>query len=102
MGMFDNVHIEKSLLPLTEDEKTEVGAWQTKDFDCVMTTYYINSEGRLSVDTSNFLDKEENIQPLNLTGSFSFYDLGSNQEWFEFIAFFENGQMSSIKRVLSS
>ncbi len=44
MGMFDNVHCE---VPLPDGY---VGEFQTKDFDCFLSTILIRADGRLMIE----------------------------------------------------
>jgi len=42
MGMFDNIIVDNKILPdLTENERSRLKNWQTKDFENMLTNVYI-------------------------------------------------------------
>jgi hypothetical protein len=117
MGMFDYVKIDKVHgLPDIE--------YQSKDFDCDMTTIRITENGRLEIERGDYetVPKEERPYPndegilgmmgsirkvnrrwddLNLHGMFNFYgNSGPNfdGEWFEYNAKFTDGALVRIER----
>lgn len=50
MGMYDYLKISASKLPLSDEEKLIINddtEWQTKDFDCILTTVEITDEGKV-------------------------------------------------------
>jgi hypothetical protein len=60
MGMFDNIIVDATILPdLTEGEKSllnQVGGWQSKDFENILTDVYIVKDESLNFKHS-FVDK---------------------------------------------
>jgi hypothetical protein len=72
MGMFDNLKISTSKLPLTDSEKLSIGEnpdWQTKDFECIMSTAEITDDGKLKFLNFRY-EWDENIKSgmFELTG----------------------------------
>ena len=50
MGLYDYLKISASKLPLSSREKQIIDdsiIWQTKDFDCILTTVEITNEGKV-------------------------------------------------------
>ena len=50
MGLYDYLKISASKLPLSDEEKQIINddtIWQTKDFDCMLTTVEITNEGKV-------------------------------------------------------
>jgi len=117
MGMFDYVEVdEKHGLP-------KVG-YQSKDFDCEMTTIRISEKGRLEIERGDYepVPKAERPYPdddgflgmmgsmrkvnsrwedLNHHGMFNFYGndgLNFDGEWFDFDAKFTDGDLVEITR----
>ena len=122
MGMFDNLKISTSKLPLSESEKLAIGEnpdWQTKDFECILSTAEITDEGKLRFLTFKY-DWDENAESAlsKLTGKkgalvtkdeewidlkdyhgyVNFYT-SVNNIWYEFNAKFTDGQLVNIERV---
>jgi len=121
MGMFDNLKISTSKLPLSDSEKKSIGEnpdWQTKDFECILSTAEITDEGKLRFLTFKY-DWDENAESamFQLTGKkgalvtkdeewidiphhgyVNFYST-VNTIWYEFNAKFTDGQLVSIERV---
>lgn len=64
MGLFDNILVEKPL-PLPKDQGELVNwSWtghnfQTKDLDCAMSAYKIDSDGQLWKECFDYVDKTE-------------------------------------------
>ncbi len=122
MGMFDNLKISTSKLPLTDSEKLSIGEnpdWQTKDFECIMSTAEITDDGKLKFlncryewdDTiksgmfeltgkmGGLATKDEQWIELNdYHGYVNFYT-SVNKIWYEFNAKFTDGQLVNIERV---
>lgn len=53
MGMYDDIKCE---VPLPDDYTPKDGVFQTKDFDCELTTYTITKDGRLVSDDWHYED----------------------------------------------
>jgi hypothetical protein len=116
MGMFDNLKIRSTMLPLTEEELVQLGAyhdWQTKDFECILGIAEITDSGNLRFKNSFVYDepeeerkvfstklnrKNDHWRDLNLTGHVNFYSFVSDH-WFEFRAHFTNGKLNGIERI---
>jgi hypothetical protein len=122
MGVYDKLKISTSKLPLTDSEKLSIGEnpnWQTKDFECIMSTAEITDDGKLKF--LNFSHEwDENIKSVmfELTGkggglgpkgeqwielndyhgNVNFYNYVNNI-WYEFNAKFTDGQLVNIERV---
>lgn len=50
MGLYDYLKISASNLPLSNKERQIINddtIWQTKDFDCILTTVEITNEGKV-------------------------------------------------------
>lgn len=122
MGMYDDLIISTSKLPLTDEEKNSIGeniVFQTKDFDCILSKAEITEEGKLRFYNFNYKWDEnvksglfsingklgglitENERWENITNidTVTFYT-NSKIGWIEFNAKFENGNLISIERVL--
>lgn len=121
MGMFDNLKISTDKLPLSDSEKKSIGEnadWQTKDFECIMSTAEITDDGKLRFLTFRY-EWDENVKSgiFELTGKMgglvtkdekwidiqhhgyvNFYSI-INAIWYEFNAKFTDGQLVSIERV---
>jgi len=121
MGMYDNLKISTSKLPLSDSEKLSVGEnpdWQTKDFECILSTAEITDEGKLKYLTFRY-DWDENAESAlgKLTGKkgalvtkdekwidiehhgyVNFYT-SVNNIWYEFNAKFTDGRLVIIERV---
>lgn len=95
--MFDNVIIDLSILPVTEEERKSLSVyddnWQTKDLENLLDTYYINSDREL---LKHFTDLGHAL-PIDYTGLIKFYNYKPNNHWWEFDAQFVNGLMVEIK-----
>tara|TARA_R110002051_G_scaffold325519_1_gene428461 strand:+ start:148 stop:534 length:387 start_codon:yes stop_codon:yes gene_type:complete len=120
MGMYDNLKIKTELLPITDEEKHLLGEnpdWQTKDFDCILSTAEITEEGNLKFRRFSYgwdenavsgMTKitgkkgaltEENVQWVDLKdyhGFVNFYTHDKNNEWWEFDAKFTDGKLVEI------
>ncbi len=91
MGMYSELEINKKFLP--EDLQECEADWQTKSYS-TLDTLVINEDGKLLL-----IDWEDGkIKETNYTGEIRFYD-GIDKIWWEFVAFFENGQMFKIVQI---
>jgi hypothetical protein len=123
MGMFDYLFIDTNMLPISDEEKIIIGdepAWQTKNFDNVMTEIYITNDGELKINQWEYevVPKEERPHPdgdgisgmagslrrsneeletIPYHGYVNFYN-SINREWYEFRAKFTDGKLIEIKR----
>lgn len=122
MGMFDNLKISTDKLPLSDSEKKSIGEnpdWQTKDFECIMSTAEITDNGKLRFLNLRY-EWDENLKSgmFELTGKMgglttkdeqwvelndyhgyvNFYT-SVNNIWYEFNAKFTDGQLVNIERV---
>ena len=125
MGMFDNVIIDRSLLPLTEHEKKVLPksemSFQTKDFDNTLTEVFLTKDS-ISINRwkEESVPKSERPYPnddglkgligcikrvderrdflLDFTGSVNFYDIGKDGTWIEFDAIYKDGKLVEIIR----
>lgn len=122
MGMYDNLKISTSKLPVTDNEKLSIGEnadWQTKDFECILSTAEITDDGKLRFLIFKY-DWDENAESAlgQLTGKkgalvtkdeqwidlkdyhgyVNFYT-SVNNIWYEFNAKFTDGQLVKIERV---
>lgn len=97
MGMYDNVKIAGKLLPDEIKEHTE--EWQTKSHDKFLNTLSIEEDGKLYVDNTidNWVKNGEN-KFLLYTGEIRFYKT-IEEEWWEFVAFFEKGLLLKLIQV---
>lgn len=121
MGMYDNLKINSNKLPLSDSEKISIGDnpdWQTKDFECILSTAEITDEGRLRFLTLKYgWDKDAESAMSKLTGKkgalitkdekwidiqhhgyINFYST-INDIWYEFNAKFTDGILVEITRV---
>lgn len=120
--MYDNLKIKTAMLPLSESEKESIGEnveWQTKDFECILSTAEITDDGKLRFQTFTiYWDKNQKSGLFQLTGKMgalcekdhkwvdlpeyhgfvNFYST-ENGIWYEFNAKFTDGQLVEIKRV---
>ena len=121
--MFDNVFINADMLPISDEEKAEIGEgheWQTKDYENMLTEIYITDDGLLKVSQFELeeVPKKERPYPdgegiLGLMGSLkriherlevlpyhgfiNFY--GSiNKKWYSFNAKFTDGKLIEITK----
>jgi len=94
MGMFDDVRVE---VPLPDGAILD--GFQTKDFECLLDTYTIRSDGELWRDVwAN--SEEENCERVDFHGKFYFYtftDEGNAvNSWHEYEAKFTDGRLVEI------
>jgi len=84
MGMYDTI-ICKYRLPMPEDPKGYSGSedFQTKDLDCSLSTYEIDSNGQLLINKTegHFVEGDKNSK--NLFGKIGHYEV--TRKWSEFI-----------------
>jgi hypothetical protein len=118
MGMFDYLKISTEKLPLSPDEKRAVGEnheWQTKDFDCILSTAEITDDGKLRFFSFKYAWDEDAVSPMTkITGRkgglirvdeewidvphhgyVRFYG-SANNVWYEFMAKFTEGVLVNI------
>lgn len=114
MGMFDYLKINTNKLPVSEKEKKIIGTdpgWQTKDFDCILTTIEITDDNLLKIKRFNlvvdrskknalgtfgvFTHEDERIETINHHGYVNFYT-GVSGCWYEFNAKFTDGKLIEI------
>lgn len=102
MGMFDYIHIDSRLLPITfhiGDEVLDEIEWQTKSLEKVLANYFISESGLHQLNKHDLLSKEEiNLATrefIDFTGEVVF--VGElNRMNIEFVVQFKNGQLISI------
>lgn len=121
MGMYDHLFIDTNKLPISEQEKKELGSepgWQTKDFDNLLTEVYITDEGELKINRweyeevppeenaegmpgviGSFKRVNERLETVPLTGCVLFYTGGGKEKWYEFVAFFVKGFLLQIEKI---
>jgi hypothetical protein len=122
MGMYDNLKISTNKLPLSDSEKKSIGEnadWQTKDFECILSTAELTDDNKLRFLTLKY-DWDENAESAlgKLTGKkgalvtkdeqwielneyhgyVNFYT-SVNNIWYEFNAKFTDGLLVNIERV---
>ena len=121
MGMYDNLKINTKKLPLSVKEKMMIGEyhdWQTKDFECILSTAEITEDNKLKFfyfkytwdeniksglteitgKMGGLITTNEHWEYLKYDGYINFYS-SINNIWYEFNAEFENGILKKIKRV---
>jgi hypothetical protein len=122
MGMYDYLKISTNKLPLSDSEKLAIGEnpnWQTKDFECKLSTAEITDDGKLkyldfryewdeNIKSRSFeltgklgglVTKDEHWIELNdFHGYIRFYGNVKNV-YYEFKAKFTDGQLVNIERV---
>lgn len=123
--MFDSLEINVDLLPISTEEKEKLRKhkpqWQTKSFDCTLTTVYITDEGSLLISRWEYeeVPKEERpypndtgvlglagsikrvnqrLEPIDFHGSANFWS-DVESVWYEFTAKFTDGKLVQIERV---
>ena len=120
MGMFDTITINASMLPVTEKDRKRLEGqhYQTKSLNESLQHYRITDEGVLETDWDmlwwelnncswgkvKLVEKvppQENWVIVKITDSIRFYTYAEeNNEYFEFVAFFELGKMLIIRRLI--
>ena len=107
--MFDYLKISTNLLPLSENEKMEIGdnvVWQTKDVNKGLSTAEITDDGKLLYleimyvpgDTSFLKTIEKGWVEIEMHGFVNFYGK-VNDTFYEFEAKFTDGKLVVIKRI---
>lgn len=122
MGMYDILKININKLPLSDSEKKSIGdnvEWQTKDFECILSTAEITDEGRLRFlhfkydwdenaesalseltgKMGALITKDEKWIELNDYHGFVNFYTYINKVWYGFNAKFTDGQLVNIERV---
>ena len=121
MGMYDYLKISASRLPLSEEEKLIINddtEWQTKDFDCLLTTVEITDEGKIRyLDIEYDWDDNAKGGLYQLTGQlggmvvkektwkdipyhgFVIFHKTINNVWYRFNAKFTDGQLTKVIRI---
>lgn len=123
MGMYDYLKIKTDMLPISDKEKKALGSdkkWQTKDFECILSTAVITENGKLRFKTFRYeWDKNFTSALTKITGKkgalvttderwvdlkdyhgiVNFYTIDDNNTWYEFNAKFTDGQLVEIIRV---
>lgn len=108
MGMYDNIIIDKELLPITSAERALIGpepGWQTKDIrdDPDMDTYFLSENGILKKAFCFPEQPKTEKVPFRFTGDIRFYThIGSIHDpeciFMEFLAVYDNSRLISIER----
>jgi len=121
MGMFDYLKISASKLPLSDEERQIIDdsiIWQTKDFDCILTTVEITDEGKLRYldieydwddnakgglhqltgQLGGMVEKERKWKDIEYHGYIMFYDIVKGIGY-KFKAKFTNGILVGIERI---
>lgn len=123
MGMYDHFIIDTNRLPVSDEEKENIGnnpGWQTKDFDCFLTEVYVNESGELEINRFEYevvpkeerehpnddgirgmfgsiRRKNERLEKLKIDAYINFYG-DIDEVWYEFRAHFKDGILVEIKR----
>ena len=120
MGMYDTITINAAMLPVTEKDRKRLEGqhYQTKSLVESLQHYRITDEGVLETDwdmlwwelnncswgkvqTVEKMPPQENWVIVKITDSIRFYTYAEeNNEYFEFVAFFELGKMLIIRRLI--
>lgn len=122
MGMYDNLKINRQMLPISDDVRKRIKSddqWQTKDFECILSMAEIRDDGTLWFRYArNVWDENVKTGIYDITGKLGglvevdvkwiqledyfgyiyFYDTIDN-EWYEFRAKFNDGKLLSVERV---
>ena len=99
MGMFDDIIINVNLLPISKEEKDLFDTntnWQTKSMDCLLSTFEITKEKKLSIIESGWGVVERTKKEIEHTGIINFYSSNKNGDWYEFYAKFIDGMLQEI------
>ena len=104
--MYDTILINIEKLPISEDEKAILKgeSFQTKSLENSLDIYRITDDGILETDwNANFenlnTDSGQHWEIVPITDVIKFHTF-TNNEWFEFVALFEEGKLLIIKRVV--
>ena len=120
MGFFTELHIKKTVLPLSQQEKELISdkqTWQSKSFGRELLDVFLDENNRLAekrpeyeidieeikkVGFENFFKDKESIGyrfvPIHFDGIANFYNEIS-ELWIEFEAEFYDGNLLRIKRI---
>ncbi len=119
MGMYDYLIINTDKLPIAKKDKELLGEnpkWQTKDFDCILSSAEITDDGLLRFRrfesywdknaVSGFskatgikgalCEKNHRWEDIPMHGFVNFYTHDKNNEWWEFYAKFTDGKLVEI------
>jgi hypothetical protein len=110
MGMFDTILINPKILPISEEDRNNLkeGSFQTKSLENALNVYRINENGFLETifgesffdeDETDTLQKSRDWEIVRLTDAIKFHTY-INDEYFNFVALFEEGKLLIIKRVV--
>ena len=120
MGMYDTITINAAMLPVTEKDRKRLEGqhYQTKSLGESLQHYRITDQGVSETDwdmlwwelnncswgkvqTVEKMPPQENWVIVKITDSIRFYTYAEeNNEYFEFVAFFELGKMLIIRRLI--
>ena len=121
MGMYDYLFINTNKLPISDEEKDNLGVtpgWQTKDFDCLLTDIHITDDGEILISKCVYIEvpkkdrlypnanglkglfgsivkDSEHFEKVLYDGCVEFYT-NINDEFYEFKAIFVSGKLQSI------
>lgn len=121
MGMFDDIKVHKKWLPIPDEDKANMGtaeeAWfQTKSFECMMTTIELTEQGELMRKNFDYEWDEnakgawgsgslvqrninwENLSENKYSGIVNFYS-NFKDFWYEFYAEFYEGVLIRISGI---
>ncbi len=110
MGMFDTILINSKILPVAEEVQNSLKGedFQTKSLENALNVYRINDDGFLETifgesffdeDETDELQKSKDWEIVRLTDAIKFHTY-INDEYFDFVALFEEGKLLIIKRVV--
>ena len=113
MGMFDEVYIDTTMLPETEEVQKILSQanFQTKSLDNDLSEIFINPDGSLTRMMYHYEERDESPtsfssirrvddgeEMLNLTGVIQFYAFAYDI-WYEYEATFVEGKLQKIVKV---
>jgi len=104
MGMFDWVQCDAPLPDGWEPHRGlysdfSDGGFQTKSFECLLLTFTITAEGRLTVQGYGGAREEYEPEGVPYSGTFVFYGTDDHTDggrWHEYAAEFQGGQLQGI------
>ena len=122
MGMYDNLRINRQMLPISDDVRKRIKSdeqWQTKDFECILSMAEIKDDGTLWFRYArNVWDENVKTGVYDITGKmgglvevdvkwvqledyfgYIYFYTTIEREWYEFCAKFDDGKLLSIVRV---
>ena len=120
MGMYDTITINTSMLPVSEKDRIRLEGqhYQTKSLSKSFEYYRITDDGILETDRDMLLwslsnisisnvksiervPPKENWEIVKITDSIRFYTYTEDDnQYFEFVAFFELGKMLIIRKLI--